>query len=74
MLAYIHNGSQMPKSDPKAYRHVLIVDNDSSEIVTGQQGLGSSVMAELTHGHKLYKTRAGVRFTAAIALGLQLEQ
>jgi signal transduction histidine kinase len=52
----------------------LIVDNDSSEIVTGQQGLGSSVMAELTHSHKLYKTRAGVRFTAAIALGLQLEQ
>jgi len=31
-------------------------------------------MAELTHSHKLYKTRGGVRFTAAIALGLQLEQ
>ena len=52
----------------------LIVDNDGSEIVTGQQGLGSSVIAELTHSHKLYKTRDGVRFTAAIALGLQLEQ
>jgi DNA-binding NarL/FixJ family response regulator len=28
MLAYIHNGSQMPKSDPKAYRHVLVVENE----------------------------------------------
>jgi glucose-6-phosphate-specific signal transduction histidine kinase len=52
----------------------LIVDNDGSELVTGQQGLGTSVIAELTHSHKLYKTRDGVRFTAAIALGLQLEQ
>ena len=52
----------------------LIVDNDGSEIVTGQQGLGSSVIAELTHSHRLYKTRDGVRFTATIALGLQLEQ
>jgi signal transduction histidine kinase len=52
----------------------LIVDNDGSEIVTGQQGLGSSVIAELTHSHTLYSSRGGVRFTAAIALGLQLEQ
>lgn len=52
----------------------LIVDNDGLEVVSGSQGLGTSVIAELTHNHKLYKTRDGVRFTAAIALGLQLEQ
>ena len=52
----------------------LIVDNDGSEIVTGQRGLGASVIAELTHSHTLYSSRGGVRFTAAIALGLQLEQ
>jgi signal transduction histidine kinase len=52
----------------------LIVDNDGSEIVTGQQGLGASVIAELTHSHTLHSSRAGVRFTATIALGLQLEQ
>ena len=52
----------------------LIVDNDGSEIVTGQRGLGASVIAELTHSHTLYSSRGGVRFTASIALGLQLEQ
>lgn len=52
----------------------LIVDNDGSELVSGSKGLGTSVISELTHSHKLYKTRDGVRFTAAIALGLQLEQ
>ena len=52
----------------------LIVDNDGLEVVSGSQGLGTSVIGELTHNHKLYKTRDGVRFTAAIALGLQLEQ
>ncbi|MEY4327946.1 MAG: hypothetical protein RIR71_616 [Actinomycetota bacterium] len=52
----------------------LVVDNDGAEVVSGSQGLGTSVISELTHSHKLYKTRDGVRFTAAIALGLQLEQ
>jgi two-component sensor histidine kinase len=52
----------------------LIVDNDGLEVVSGSQGLGTSVIGELTHNHRLYKTRDGVRFTAAIALGLQLEQ
>jgi two-component sensor histidine kinase len=52
----------------------LIVDNDGLEVVAGQQGLGTSVISDLTHSHKLYKTKDGVRFTAAIALGLQLEQ
>lgn len=52
----------------------LVVENDGAEVVSGTQGLGTSVIAELTHSHRLYKTRDGVRFTAAIALGLQLEQ
>jgi signal transduction histidine kinase len=52
----------------------LVVDNDGSEIVAGQGGLGASVIAELTHSHTLYSTRGGVRFTASVALGLQLEQ
>ena len=52
----------------------LIVDNDGQEVITGEQGLGTSVISELTHSHRLYKTGDGVRFTAAIALGLQLEQ
>ncbi len=52
----------------------LVVDNDGQELISSTQGLGTSVIAELTHSHKLYKTRDGVRFTAAIALGLQLEQ
>ena len=52
----------------------LIVDNDGQELVTNTQGLGTSVISDLTHSHRLYKTRDGVRFTATIALGLQLEQ
>jgi signal transduction histidine kinase len=52
----------------------LVVDNDGRELVSGPQGLGTSVIAELTHSHSLYKTKDGVRFTAAIALGLLLEQ
>lgn len=52
----------------------LIVDNDGSTLVSGTEGLGTSVIGELTHSHNLYKTKEGVRFTAAIALGLQLEQ
>jgi len=52
----------------------LIVDNDGEEVIAGEQGLGTSVIAELTHSHRLYRTGDGVRFTAAIALGLQLEQ
>lgn len=52
----------------------LIVDNDGQEVIAGGQGLGTSVISELAHSHRLYKTRDGVRFTAAIALGLQLEQ
>lgn len=52
----------------------LIVDNDGSTLVSGTEGLGTSVIAELTHGHNLYRTEAGIRFTASIALGLQLEQ
>jgi signal transduction histidine kinase len=52
----------------------LIVDNDGQELVSNTQGLGTSVISDLTHSHRLYKTRDGVRFTATIALGLQLEQ
>lgn len=52
----------------------LVVDNDGQEVIAGEQGLGTSVISELTHSHRLYKTGDGVRFTAAIALGLQLEQ
>ncbi len=52
----------------------LIVDNDGQELVTNTQGLGTSVISDLTHSHRLYKTRDGVRFAATIALGLQLEQ
>jgi signal transduction histidine kinase len=52
----------------------LIVDNDGEEVSAGEQGLGTNVIAELTHSHRLYRTGDGVRFTAAIALGLQLEQ
>jgi signal transduction histidine kinase len=52
----------------------LIVDNDGQELVSNTQGLGTSVISELTHSHRLYKTRDGVRFTATIALGLQLEK
>lgn len=52
----------------------LIVDNDGQEVIAGGQGLGTSVISELTHSHGLYKTNDGVRFTASIALGLQLEQ
>lgn len=50
----------------------LIVDNDGQEVIAGGQGLGTSVISELTHSHGLYKTNDGVRFTASIALGLQL--
>lgn len=52
----------------------LIVDNDGQELVSNTQGLGTSVISELTHSHRLYKTRDGVRFAATIALGLQLEK
>jgi signal transduction histidine kinase len=52
----------------------LIVDNDGQELVSSTQGLGTSVISDLTHSHRLYKTRDGVRFAATIALGLQLEQ
>jgi signal transduction histidine kinase len=52
----------------------LIVDNDGLELVSNTQGLGTSVISELTHSHRLYKTRDGVRFAATIALGLQLEK
>ncbi|MEY4740637.1 MAG: hypothetical protein RL402_162 [Actinomycetota bacterium] len=52
----------------------LIVDNDGQELVSSTQGLGTSVISDLTHSNRLYKTRDGVRFAATIALGLQLEQ
>lgn len=52
----------------------LIVDNDGQELISNTQGLGTSVISELTHSHRLYKTRDGVRFAATIALGLQLEK
>ena len=52
----------------------LIVDNDGLELFSNTQGLGTSVISELTHSHRLYKTRDGVRFAATIALGLQLEK
>jgi two-component sensor histidine kinase len=52
----------------------LIVDNNGQELVSNTQGLGTSVISDLTHSHRLYKTRDGVRFIATIALGLQLEQ
>lgn len=50
----------------------LMVDNDGEEVIAGNQGLGTSVISELTHSHRLYKTQDGVRFAATIALGLQL--
>ena len=52
----------------------LIVDNNGQELVSNTKGLGTSVISDLTHSHRLYKTRDGVRFIATIALGLQLEQ
>jgi signal transduction histidine kinase len=52
----------------------LIVDNDGLELVSNTQGLGTSVISDLTHSHRLYKSRDGVRFAATIALGLQLEK